>query len=143
MRVGALVDLGAGTTSTIEPSAPVTEAAQRVERPRCTALIVTENGHPVGIITRRDIIERVVCPRRSADDTAVSEVMTAAPLMVPAEMDVEEALALMIQHRVRHLPVTRGADDLAGMVVLADLVSWLFADREAKIGDLMFYITHG
>jgi CBS domain-containing protein len=69
------------------------------------SVVVCDNGRPVGVISARD----VSCSHASR------------PLVTgEVEMDIEEAVALMIQHRIRRLPVTQG-DELVGIVTIDDL----------------------
>ncbi|HEX4759892.1 MAG TPA: CBS domain-containing protein, partial [Thermoleophilaceae bacterium] len=83
------------------------------------SVVITENDRPVGVITDRDLALAVVADRVSADDSAGSQ--ASRPLVTgQVEMDIEEAVALMVQHRIRRLPVTDG-EELAGIVTIDDL----------------------
>jgi CBS domain-containing protein len=83
------------------------------------SVVVCEGGRPVGVITDRDLALTVV-----ADGVDVGEGVgdyASRPLVTGhTEMEIEEAVALMIQHRIRRLPVT-GDDELAGIVTIDDL----------------------
>jgi CBS domain-containing protein len=83
------------------------------------SVVVCENGRPVGVITDRDLALAVVADRVDAGDVAGSH--ASRPLVTgEVEMDIEEAVALMVQHRIRRLPVT-DADALVGIVTIDDL----------------------
>jgi CBS domain-containing protein len=83
------------------------------------SVVVCDNGRPVGVITDRDLALAVVADRVDAGDVAGSH--ASRPLVTgEVEMDIEEAVALMIQHRIRRLPVTE-ADALVGIVTIDDL----------------------
>jgi CBS domain-containing protein len=83
------------------------------------SVVVCENGRPVGVITDRDLALAVVADRVDSGDEAGSH--ASRPLVTgEVEMDIEEAVALMVQHRIRRLPVTQG-DDLVGIVTIDDL----------------------
>jgi CBS domain-containing protein len=73
----------------------------------------------VGVITDRDIALAVVADGVDPG-TAVGHHASRPLVTGEAEMDIEEAVALMIQHHIRRLPVTRGRD-LAGIVTIDDL----------------------
>jgi CBS domain-containing protein len=83
------------------------------------SVVVCDNGRPVGVITDRDLALAVVADRVDAADVAGTH--ASRPLVTgEVEMDLEEAVALMIQHRIRRLPVTEG-ETLVGIVTIDDL----------------------
>jgi CBS domain-containing protein len=83
------------------------------------SVVVCENGRPMGVITDRDLALAVVADKVDAGDAAGSH--ASRPLVTgEVEMDIEEAVALMIQHRIRRLPVTEG-EELVGIVTIDDL----------------------
>jgi CBS domain-containing protein len=83
------------------------------------SVVVCDGGRPVGVITDRDLALAVVADRVEAADEA--GVHASRPLVTgDSEMDLEEAVALMIQHHIRRLPVTNG-EDLVGIVTIDDL----------------------
>jgi CBS domain-containing protein len=83
------------------------------------SVVILEHDRPVGVITDRDLALAV-----AADGVDVDEGVGAhasRPLVTGmVEMDIEEAVALMVQHRIRRLPVIDG-EDLAGIVTIDDL----------------------
>jgi CBS domain-containing protein len=83
------------------------------------SVVVCDNGRPVGVITDRDLALAVVADKVDAADAAGT--YASRPLVTgEVEMDIEEAVALMIQHRIRRLPVTEG-EALVGIVTIDDL----------------------
>ena len=83
------------------------------------SVVVCDNGRPVGVITDRDLSLAVVADQFDAGDVAGTH--ASRPLVTgEVEMDIEEAVALMIQHRIRRLPVTQG-EALVGIVTIDDL----------------------
>ena len=83
------------------------------------SVVVCDNGRPVGVITDRDLALAVVADQVDAGDVAGSH--ASRPIVTgEVEMDIEEAVALMIQHRIRRLPVTAG-EALVGIVTIDDL----------------------
>jgi CBS domain-containing protein len=83
------------------------------------SVVVCESGRPVGVITDRDLALAVVADDVNAADSAGSQ--ASRPIVTgEVEMDIEEAVALMVQHRIRRLPVIAG-DDLVGIVTIDDL----------------------
>ena len=83
------------------------------------SVVITEGERAVGVITDRDLALAVVADQVGPDDSAGSQ--ASRPLVTgQVEMDIEEAVALMVQHRIRRLPVTDG-EELAGIVTIDDL----------------------
>jgi CBS domain-containing protein len=83
------------------------------------SVVVCDNGRPIGVITDRDLALAVVADRVDAGDAAGSH--ASRPIVTgEVEMDIEEAVALMVQHRIRRLPVTEG-EELVGIVTIDDL----------------------
>jgi CBS domain-containing protein len=83
------------------------------------SVVIVEQERAVGVITDRDLALAVVADQVGAADDAGSH--ASRPLVTgQVEMDIEEAVALMVQHRIRRLPVTDG-EDLAGIVTIDDL----------------------
>ena len=83
------------------------------------SVVVCEAGRPVGVITDRDLALAVVADGVEADAPAGEH--ASRPLVTgEVEMDIEEAVALMVQHHIRRLPVTAG-EELVGIVTIDDL----------------------
>jgi len=83
------------------------------------SVVICEGQRPVGVITDRDLALAVVAD--AVETAATAGAHASRPLVTgDAGMDIEEAVALMIQHRVRRLPVTSG-DELVGIVTIDDL----------------------
>ena len=83
------------------------------------SVVVCEGSRPVGVITDRDLALAVVADGVDPAEAAGSQ--ASRPLVTgTTEMDIEEAVALMVQHRIRRLPVADG-DGLAGIVTIDDL----------------------
>jgi CBS domain-containing protein len=83
------------------------------------SVVICDGGRPVGVITDRDLALVVVADAVDAGEAAGAQ--ASRPLVTGhVEMDIEEAVALMVQHRIRRLPVTDG-EDLVGIVTIDDL----------------------
>jgi CBS domain-containing protein len=83
------------------------------------SVVVCDGDRPVGVITDRDLALAVVADRVDPEDSARSQ--ASQPIVTgEVEMDIEEAVAIMIQHRIRRLPVT-DAELLVGIVTIDDL----------------------
>ena len=105
---------------TLPPSATVKEACQSMNDRHLGAVLVTEkHGRLVGIFTGRDAVCRVLAAGKSPATTKLKDVMTAAPVTMPANKTVIDALRLMWDGGFRHVPVI-DHDKLVGVVSRGD-----------------------
>lgn len=105
----------------VEATRTVLEAARFMMEHNIGALPVVRNGELTGILSERDIMNRVVAVGRTPGTTAVSEVMTANPRSVKPDESIEECLFIMREFGFRHLPIVDGKD-LRGLVSLRDVL---------------------
>jgi CBS domain-containing protein len=126
---------------TITPEKTVSEAVAVMAQHNIGALVVVEGGRPIGMLSERDVLWRIVHEARAPGDTQVSEVMTRDIITVRMSTQVSEAMRVMTARRVRHLPVL-DREQLAGLVSIGDVTKWLTRDLESQVGDLETYI-HG
>ena len=115
----------------VEATRTVLEAARFMMEHNIGALPVLRNGELTGILSERDIMNRVVAVGRTPGTTAVSEVMTANPRAVPADETIEECLFIMREFGFRHLPIVDGKD-LRGLVSLRDVLMHQTAELERQ-----------
>jgi CBS domain-containing protein len=110
----------------------VRAAAQRMlQRNVGTLLVLTKDHRPVGILTDRDIVLRVVAHALDPSQVFVGDVMTEQPQTVGANATVEEGLAAMRSAGVRRLPVVDAGGVLIGVVSVDDILIHLA--REANL----------
>src|SRR3954454_15433506 len=87
------------------------------------ALVVSEDGrHIDGIVSERDLVRAVAAHGSSGLGRKVAEVMTAHVITCTAADSIDELMAAMTEHRVRHVPVIDGEGLLAGIVSIGDVV---------------------
>ena len=117
----------------IDAGRTVLEAARFMMEHNVGALPVLRNGELTGIISERDIMNRVVALGRTPGHTAVSEVMTPKPRAVSADESIEECLFIMREFGFRHLPIVDGKE-LKGLVSLRDVLMHQAAElgRQAR-----------
>ena len=98
-----------------------TLAVAKLMRDRSVGSVVVcgPGGDPVAMVTDRDLAVRVLADERHASEP-VREHVSRHLITGDADMQLEEAAALMVQHRIRRLPVIDG-DDLVGIVTLDDI----------------------
>jgi CBS domain-containing protein len=115
----------------VEATRTVLEAARYMMEHNVGALPVMRNGDLAGIISERDIMNRVVAVGRTPGTTVVSEVMTANPRAVAADESIEECLFIMREFGFRHLPIVDGKQ-LKGLVSLRDVLMHQAAEIERQ-----------
>jgi CBS domain-containing protein len=89
----------------------------------------------VGMLSERDCARHIVRGEKSAKDTKVREIMTFEVIYARPDQDMEECMATMNEHHIRHLPVLEG-DTLVAMVSLRDLVNVIVKEQDMKIKEL-------
>ena len=129
-----------GDVWTITSQASVYEAIASMAEKQIGALVVAQAGKVVGIISERDYAREVILKNKSSRTTPVDEIMTKKVIYVKQEQRMENCMALMTKHRVRHLPVMAG-DDLVGMISIGDVLKEVIADKEFLIDQLTNYIS--
>jgi CBS domain-containing protein len=107
--------------STIETDGFVVEAAKIMKAEDAGVVPVTENGRLIGMVTDRDIAIRVVAEGKDPQSTSVREVASTDLVTIDPEQNLDEALRLMAQHKVRRLPVVEEDGRLVGVVAQADV----------------------
>jgi len=115
----------------IESDRSVLEAARYMMEHNVGALPVLRDGNLAGILSERDIMNRVVAVGRTPGTTAVSEVMTANPRAVAADESIEECLFIMNEFGFRHLPIVEGKQ-LRGLVSLRDVLMHQAAELQRQ-----------
>ena len=96
-----------------------------------SSVVVVQEERPVGIVTHKDIVSKIVQPRIPPDAVTAREVMSSPIVSISEDASTEEAAKLMVRKRIKKLPVVRD-DKLVGIITTMDLV------REApKLAALM------
>ena len=117
------------------PGSSVEAAAQLMTELRISSLLIEENGHLLGILTDRDLRVRVLAQGKSSA-TGVDEVMTKLPVSIGADAYVFEAVMLMSEHNVHHLPVIDVDGRICGILSATDVVKSQKSDPVLLIGEI-------
>lgn len=131
---------GPREVQSIGPQEMVFAAVTRMVENNIGAMIVIENNVIKGILTERDYLRFVTVQGKTARDTAVRELMTRRVVYITPEITVEEAMAIMTEQHIRHLPVM-SEGRLLGIVSIGDLVKQISKNQEAKISILEEFIA--
>ena len=118
----------------VESSVSVKQAATEMKKRGIGSLLVCTKGKNCGIITERDILNRVVAEGVDATKTSVEKVMTKKLVTIDADEDIEKALDLMHGYHIRRLVVMDGKNgkEIAGVITSRDVaknVSFQYARK--------------
>jgi len=117
------------------PRTTVYDALRVMADKNCGALLVMEGEKVVGIFSERDYARKVILQGRSSKETLVSEIMTSKLHTIHPDQTVEEAMEIMTNKRVRHLPVMEG-DHLVGMISIGDVLREIIYVQLSRIRDM-------
>jgi len=99
----------------------VSEAAKAMREKGVESVIVEEDGKPVGIITVRDLLNKVLAEGRDPTKTKLKEIASKPLITVEPKTKIGEAIALMIKHDIRRLPVM-DAGKLIGVLAMKTVI---------------------
>ena len=128
------------TIHAVRSDATTFDAVARMCRARVGALLVVDDEVPVGIISERDIMTRLLLERRDPSTTRVGDVMSKELVCIDLDAELSEAMATMTTRRCRHLPVVQEGS-IVGMVSIGDLVHWAMINQEYEIRTLTEYVS--
>ena len=106
----------------VAPEDTLGEVAERMSAVNVGAVVVKDYGRLIGILTERDML-KAMAARVHTSDARVREWMTEDPLTATAEMDVEDAAQVMLEHNFRHLPIVDDNGAVTGLVSLRRVVA--------------------
>ena len=104
------------------------------------AVLVIDNSTLKGVMSERDYARKIILEGKSSKDVQVGEIMSPRVIYIDIDTNIEECMALMIDKRIRHLPVYEN-DNLAGIISIGDVVKALIDEKEVVINELENYIT--
>ena len=96
--------------ATVSPFEPISIVIDKMIKERTGAIVVVEDKLPVGIITERDVLERVIKPQKDFELTPVKDAMSKPLITIEADRSIKEALDLMREHNIRRLIVTKNGE---------------------------------
>lgn len=106
----------------VAPEDTLGEVAERMSEVNVGAVVVKDYGRLIGILTERDML-KAMAARVHTSEARVRQWMTEDPLTASADMDVDEAARVMLEHNFRHLPIVDDAGAVVGLVSLRRVVA--------------------
>jgi len=116
-----LEDVMVRTVVSVKGTMTIENAVKLMNDHGIGSLVVVDNGKPAGIVTERDILTRVLLASNDPKKTKVGKIMSHPLIVGTAQMKLEEAVRLMIEHKIKKLPVTQDGD-LIGLMTLTDVL---------------------
>lgn len=104
----------------IDSNKTVFDACKDYSKNKVGSLLVTDNNLTVGIVTEKDIIEKVILLNRNAKDTKISEIMTSNLKTIHALAPIEKAAKIMKENNIKKLPVVLN-NEIIGIITETDL----------------------
>ncbi|MCQ4161058.1 CBS domain-containing protein [Roseomonas sp. GC11] len=134
---------GKGTqVVSVGPGDDAAAVARTLAQHRIGAVLVRNtSGAVLGIVSERDIARALAAHEEATARLLAEHLMTRVLYTITPTTSVAEALALMTDRRVRHLPVLEADGSLAGMVSIGDLVKARIAEAEQEASDLRHFVT--
>ncbi|MFZ9034954.1 MAG: CBS domain-containing protein [Francisellaceae bacterium] len=127
----------------ISPDAMLLEAAKKMANNRVGSLLVKDGDKICSIITERDMLFKVLAKNLDIEKTKVSAVMSESLLVVSTETTAAEALMIMTEKRIRHLPVYDG-EIFIGLLSIGDMAKWAstrYQEKQHEVESLVHYIS--
>jgi CBS domain-containing protein len=116
--------------TTISTEASATEASKIMSTNKVGYILALEKGRPVGIVTERDLVLKIMAEDKNPKETKISECMSSPLVTIDPDKSIEEAVETMKKHGFRRLPVVKN-NILYGIFTARDLVEHFdeFEDR--------------
>jgi CBS domain-containing protein len=139
MKVADILRVKGNTLFTVTPDAPLADAVATMAEQDIGSVVVMEYGELVGMLTFREVINRVQANNGAVGDIRVRKVMDDAPLTVTPATDVMEVRRLMLERHARYLPVLDGRT-LAGVISFYDVARAVLEEQSFENRMLKAYI---
>jgi CBS domain-containing protein len=94
----------------------------------------------IGIFSERDYTRKIALEGKSSRATPVRDIISTAVVAVTSQHTIEEAMRLMTEKRIRHLPVIDGGK-MVGFVSIGDMVNWIISAQSATIDQMESYLA--
>jgi CBS domain-containing protein len=126
---------------TVSRNATVMEAVELMAAARVGSVLVVDDDRLQGIFSERDVMLRVVMENRDPRQTEVEEVMTSPVHSISQRTTGDDALRIMLQEHIRHLPVVDEKGRAQGMVGMRNLLEEKVRELHQQLDSLESYIT--
>jgi CBS domain-containing protein len=125
--------------STINSEAPTNEASKLMSKDKVGYLIVLENGTPVGIVTERDLVLKVMAIDRDPKTVKVSECMSSPLITIDPDKSIEDTVEVMKKNGFRRLPVVKN-NIIYGIFTARDLTEHFEEFEKRLVVDIVRFM---
>jgi len=105
----------------VDPNTSIVDCAKTMLENHIGSLLVGENGKLLGIITEQDIVRKVVAKTNDLEKSKVEDYMEKRLFTITPEADILDAIKMMSEANIRHLPV-KNNNKMIGFVTLKDIL---------------------
>lgn len=141
MIIATILQRKGGQVVSVNPDDSIHQVAITLAQHRIGAALVCDpQGNMLGIISERDIVRGMAAQGPGTTQLRARHLMTTQVITIGPETRVVEALALMTDRRVRHLPVMEHGR-VAGMASIGDLVKARIEQAELEAAELKNYVA--
>jgi len=140
MTIAAILRHKGTAVASVQPNQTVADIAGQLASRRIGALPVVADGHLVGILSERDIVQALAIHGAAALDLPASALMTTKLSTATRATTVGEAMRMMTDGRFRHLPVLENGT-LIGIVSIGDVVKARITQQETEVDSLKAYVS--
>ena len=123
-NMGQIRDIMEKNVITIEDDKSSLDAARLINEKDISFLVVVKDGIPIGVVSERDFVRKIVAENSQAADIPLSKIMSYKFRWVEPTTDIEDAVQKMLNHNIRRLLVLENKK-LVGVITQTDLASYL------------------
>jgi CBS domain-containing protein len=138
--IGTILHHKGASVWTISPQATVFEAIRLLAQKNIGALPVVEGDRLIGIFSERDYTRKVALEGKTSHTTKVREIITTDVATISPNDTVEDAMRLMTDKHIRHLPVM-DEGRMVGLVSIGDMVNCIISAQSAAIDQMEAYLS--
>jgi len=101
------------------------DAAALMAEKRVSCLPISMGQGAVGVVTEKDIIQKVVAAGKDPRRVRVKDIMSTPLILAPATITIKEAAEKMLSHQIRRLVITDDKGKLIGLATMTDIIRWI------------------
>ena len=137
--VREILDKKGSEIFSVTPESNVFDALKLMADKNVGAVLVLDGEKLVGIMSERDYARKIALKGKLSKEVPVREIMSSQVICVGPDQTIDNTKAIMINKRIRHLPVLE-KDKLVGLISIGDVVNALLDENLFVIDQLETYI---
>jgi len=136
-----VIDSKGNDVKSVTPGTDAKDAIKLMAENGISSLLIIENNKVTGIFSDKDFSCKIVAKDRLSENVPIHEVMTSPVCAIRPDQNIDDAMSVMTEKRIRHLPVMDG-EKLVGIVSIGDLVKAIIKEQKDTIEQLEHYIHY-